>query len=51
MPASKEYIKALQIKRLEQSRPKVKLPTTDKPLPFNKILKFIILLALRGIVF
>jgi hypothetical protein len=26
MPASKEYIKALQIKRLEQSRPKVKLP-------------------------
>ena len=26
MPASKEYIKALQIKRLEQIRPKVKLP-------------------------
>ena len=26
MPASKEYIKALQLKRLEQVRPKVKLP-------------------------
>jgi hypothetical protein len=26
MPASKEYVKALQIKRLERVRPKVKLP-------------------------
>jgi len=26
MPASKQYIKALQLKRLEQVRPKVKLP-------------------------
>ena len=31
MPASKEYIKALQIKRLEQSRPKVKLPKPATP--------------------
>jgi hypothetical protein len=31
MPASKEYIKALQIKRLEQSRPKVKLPKSAAP--------------------
>ena len=31
MPASKEYIKALQIKRLEQGRPKVKLPEPATP--------------------
>jgi hypothetical protein len=35
MPASKEYIKALQIKRLERIRPKLKLPPAPEPVASN----------------
>jgi hypothetical protein len=35
MPASKEYIKALQIKRLERIRPKLKLPAVPEPVASN----------------